>query len=164
MKKRHIIFYGFILFCLVISSVSCSTLQKTSQNPSPECLGVWINAQYNAEEKTAAKIVYYPDMTWDAYEYDFSMKPRWRGTISIIDTWKDNEGCCWYKVTTNQLGLNFVVYELWRIGEAGKVLEGMWSIGIMPDYIDQSSDSYSIYYRLDDQAREIRPKTLQNVI
>ena len=139
-------------------------MQKTSQNPSHNCLGVWINTQYNTKEKTAAKIVYYPDMTWEAYEHDCSMKPRWRGTISIIDTWKDNEGCCWYKVTTNQLGMNFVVYELWRIGEAGTVLEGMWSPVIMPDDIDKSSNSYSIYYRLDDQNCEAMPKTLQNVI
>ena len=139
-------------------------MQRTSQNPSPECLGVWINEQYNTQEKTAAKIVYYPDMTWEAYEYDFSMQPRWRGTISIVDAWKDEEGCCWYKVTTNQLGLNFVVYELWRIGDAGTVLESMWSIGIMPDDIDRSSDSYSIYYRVDDQIREVKAETLPNVI
>ena len=115
--------------------------------PSPDCLGVWINIQYNTLNKTAAKIVYYPDMTWEAYEYDFSREPTWRGTTSIVESWKDDEGCCWYKVTTNQLGLSFVAYELWRIGEGGTVLEGVWSTGIMPDYLDQTSNAYTVYYR-----------------
>lgn len=155
MKKQCGIFWGVLFLCLVLSSAGCSTLQTGSQSPSNECLGIWINAQYNTKDKTAAKIVYYPDMTWEAYEYDFSMKPRWRGTISIVDSWKDDEGCCWYKVTTNQLGLNFVVYELWRIGEAGTVLEGVWSTGVMPDYINQTSDSYSVYYRQDNLVRTV---------
>ena len=158
MKIQYVIFYGFILFYSVISSVGCSTLKISSQSPSHECLGVWINVEYNTKYKTAAWIVYYPDMTFAAYEYDFSRQPRWRGTISIVDTWKDEEGCNWYKVTTNQFGLNFIVYELWRISDAGTVLEGMWSIGVMPDYIDQTSDSYSIYYRPDNLARPAKVK------
>jgi hypothetical protein len=75
------------------------------------------------------------------------MQPKWRGTISIVETWKDSEGCCWYKVTTNQFGFHFAVYELWRINAERTVLEGVWSIGVMPECIDQTSNSYTIYYR-----------------
>jgi hypothetical protein len=50
-----------------------------------ECLGIWINERYNLEPNRAAKIIYFPDMTYAAYDYDFTSKPQWRGTISIID-------------------------------------------------------------------------------
>ena len=156
MKKEFCLCWGFLLLGILLLSAGCAATQEVSRSPSPECLGVWINAQYNAKNKTAAKIVYYPDMTWEAYEYDFSKKPTWRGTISIVDYWKDDEGCCWYKVTTNQLGLNFVAYELWRIGEEGTVLEGVWSTGIMPDYLDQTSNAYTVYYRQGNLARIVK--------
>ena len=149
--------YCITLFLLMFFLYAgCASTQKKSKSPSPECLGVWINTQYNTINNTAAKIVYYPDLTWDAFEYDFSRKPSWRGTISIVESWKDEEGCCWYKVTTNQLGLHFVAYELWRIGEQGKVLEGVWSTGIMPDYLDQTSNSYTVYYRQGNLARVVK--------
>ena len=144
MKKFICICFAFFYIFLF---VGCATTRESEQNHPSECLGVWLNTQYNTIHKKAAKIVYYPDMTWEAFEYDFSKTPSWRGTISIVDSWKDKDGCCWYKVTTNQLGLNFVAYELWRIGEGGTMLEGVWSTGIMPDYLDQTSNAYTVYYR-----------------
>jgi hypothetical protein len=153
MKKTSRVYYVILLLIMFLLYAGCATTQDISESPSPECLGVWINTQYNTMNNTAAKIVYYPDMTWEAFEYDFSRKPSWRGTISIVESWKDEEGCCWYKVTTNQLGLNFIAYELWRIGEQGKVLEGVWSTGLMPDYIDQTNNAYTVYYRQGSLAR-----------
>jgi hypothetical protein len=138
---------------MFVLHTGCASSQKNTKSSPPDCLGVWINTQYNTQANTAAKIVYYPDMTWEAYEYDFSRKPRWRGTISIIDSWQDQQGCCWYTVTTNQLGLHFVAYELWKIGEQGTVLEGVWSTGIMPDYLDTTSTAYTVYYRQESLAR-----------
>jgi len=156
MKNKCRIYCIALLLLMFLLHTGCASTQNKSESPSLECLGVWINTQYNAMNNTAAKIVYYPDMTWEAFEYDFSRKPSWRGTISIVESWKDEEGCCWYKVTTNQLGLHFVAYELWRIGEQGKVLEGVWSTGIMPDYLDQTSNSYTVYYRQGSLTRVVK--------
>jgi hypothetical protein len=112
-----------------------------------ECWGIWTNEQYNLKPNKAAKIIYFPDMTYAAYDCDFTNKPRWRGTISVIDKWKDEQGNCWYKITTNQLKLDVIVYELWKISEAGTVFEGVWNIGIIPNHIDPSFESYTVYYR-----------------
>jgi hypothetical protein len=147
--------YPVIAMCLLlIGALSCTTLGcttgKQTLNILPEdCCGVWVNMSYNTLEKKAAKIIYYPDMTWDAFQADSSIRPMWRGTISIMEKWRDHDGCCWYKITTNQLGFDIIVYELWRLSEKGTVLEGVWSVGYIPREIDPDDESYSIYYKFD---------------
>ena len=156
MKNSNGIWGLSLLICIVLLSLGCTTTRTPVDSSTPACIGVWINTQYNTQNRKAAKIVYYPDMTWEAFEYDYSREPAWRGTISIVDSWNDEEGCCWYKITTNQLGLSFVAYELWRIGEEGTVLEGIWSTGIMPEYLDQENNTYTVYYRQNNLARIVK--------
>ena len=94
----------------------------------------------------SCKIVYNPDGTWVSYDCIRSPLPSHRGTISIWDHWRDKKGNRWYKVTTNQVGVMVLVYELWRIGKAGLVLEGVWACGSMPAGIDPCDPTYTIYY------------------
>jgi hypothetical protein len=146
----------FLLLCFLIGvSSGCSTLAKSDEKALQECWGVWTNEIYNEIQNKAAKIVYLPDMTWFAYDYDFAIQPRWRGTISIIDKWKDTEGNCWYQITTNQLKMDTIVYELWKISESGMVLESVWNTGFIPKHIDPTFESYTIYYRDTYSARTI---------
>ena len=78
MKNKYRIYCISLLLLMFLLYAGCTSTQKKSESPSPECLGIWINTQYNTMNNTAAKIVYYPDMTWEAFEYDFSRKPSWR--------------------------------------------------------------------------------------
>jgi hypothetical protein len=136
------------LICLLSCSVfGCASIAERDESSAEECWGVWTNEQYNTDPDRAAKIVYFPDMTWAAYVSDFSVNPRWRGTISIIDSWKDEEGSFWYTVTTHQVGMGLVVYELWKISDAGLLLEGVWDIGYIPERIDPASRTYPTYRR-----------------
>jgi hypothetical protein len=136
------------LICLLSFSVfGCASMETREEESAEGCCGVWTNEGYNTDPDRAAKIIYFPDMTWAAYVSDFSVKPRWRVTISIIDSWKDEEGSCWYTVTTNQVGMGLIIYELWRISDAGMLLEGVWDIGYVPERIDPASRSYTTYRR-----------------
>jgi len=141
-----------VISCLLFS---CATGKQFTVVPVEECMGVWVNGSYNMLEKKAAKIIYYPDMTWEAFCAESSIRPRWKGTISIMEKWVDRDSCCWYKVTTNQLGFDVIVYELWRLSERGTVLEGVWQVGFIPRQIDPKDDSYSIYYRFDSPVHQV---------
>jgi len=141
--------------CLLLMSfltciaVGCATGKPSYNFLFDECCGVWVNGSYNALEKKAAIIIYYPDMTWEAFQTDSSIQPMWRGTISIMEKWRDREGNCWYKITTNQLGFNIIAYELWKLNKEGTILEGVWNFRYIPREIDQEDASYSVYYRFD---------------
>jgi hypothetical protein len=150
-----VLLVGVISFVLL----SCATGKQYTVVPAEGCMGVWVNGSYNMLEKKAAKIIYYPDMTWEAFITDSSIRPRWRGTISIMERWVDRENCCWYKITTNQLGFDIIVYELWKLSEGGTVLEGVWQVGFIPIKIDPDDDSYSIYYRFDSPVYHIKSET-----
>ena len=158
MKKRTVV-SCIMFFCLLIGgSVGCSTLAKSEQHIKHEYWGVWTNERYNLKPNRAAKIIYFPDMTFAAYDCDFANMPRWRGTISIIDKWKDEEGNSWYKITTNQLKIDVIVYELWRISESGTVLEGVWNVGAIPTNINSSFETYTVYYRNTNTASTVTEK------
>ena len=149
MKYQATVPFLFLMAALMFVTLGCATLHQTDSMISEDCFGVWVNGDYNALEKKAAKIIYYPDMTWEAFQADFSTKAMWRGTISIFAKWRDRDGNCWYKITTNQLGFDIIVYELWRVTGKGTVLEGVWSVGFIPREIDPADASYSIYYKFD---------------
>jgi hypothetical protein len=145
-RARHGAYFA-TLMALLFLAANCTTFDNKRRNCPEPCYGVWINSIYNSQQKRAAKIIYYPDMTWAAYTLDSSTRPMWRGTISIIDKRTDQEGNTWYKVTTSQLGYNIIVYELWRMNPTGEILEGVWGIGSIPRELDPDDQSYTIYYK-----------------
>ncbi len=147
MKQEKIWVYAAAVLVLGFALSGCAVRQSTHRLRTEECFGIWVNCTYNSEDKRAAKIIYNPDMTWTAYKTDSSFQPRWRGTISIIEKWHDKQGNVWYKITTNQLGIDIIVYELWKINKSATIIEGTWGAACIPKEIDPSSESYTIYYR-----------------
>jgi hypothetical protein len=99
------------------------------------------------QSKRAAKIIYHPDMTWSAYDRSSSTHPTWRGTISIVEKWTDDQGDIWYKVTTNQLGYDIIAHELWRMNSSATILEGVWGLSSIPRELSPDAESYTVYYR-----------------
>jgi hypothetical protein len=112
-----------------------------------EPFGIWVNPSYERVTTISCKIVYNPDGTWVSDDCLRSPLPCHRGTVSIWDHWRDNNGSHWYKVTTNQAGVFMLAYELWRIDRKGFVLEGVWNCGSIPANIDPGDPTYTIYYR-----------------
>jgi len=142
---------------LVLALSGCATWQDTHKLYAEECFGIWVNGSYNSEEKRAAKIIYHPDMTWAAYKTDSSSQPRWRGTISIVEKWRDKHGNLWYKITTNQIGIDIIVYELWKINKSATIIEGTWGAEYIPREIDPASESYTKYYRFSSTGNNVNP-------
>ncbi len=147
MKREDLFIYASVVLSLFLLLSGCAVWKNNHKIYSEECFGVWVNSSYNNNEKRAAKIIYNPDMTWTAYKTDSSFYPGWRGTISVIKKWRDRQGNVWYKITTNQIGLDIIVYELWKINKSATIIEGAWGIEYVPQEINPASGSYTIYYR-----------------
>ena len=147
MKYRNLLLWFVLLSACILLLENCATDGEVARVHTEECCGLWINQEYNTVRNKAAKIIYYPDGTWMAFESENTAVPSWKGTISITESWKDRSGNYWYRVTTNQMGYNSIVYELWRLDESCTTLEGVWSFRSSPVEFDRECKSYTIYFR-----------------
>ncbi len=149
MKIRNLLIGVILTPAVLLFIANCATEKEAVKAYPGEYSGLWINKDYNTIKDKAARIIYHPDGTWTAYDIEYTTVSAWRGTISITDKWKDNKGNYWYKVTTNQMGYNQFVYELWKLDKSCTKLEGVWSFGSAPGTLNSDNDSYTVYFRQD---------------
>jgi hypothetical protein len=148
MSEKKVLFVLCGLIALFILLSACATTGKSNAGSGKaDPYGTWVNPQYDSVSKRAARIAYRPDGIWLAFDNVGDDTPMCSGTVTIWETWRDGKGCTWCKVTTNQIGLDLPVYELWKIGCSGTVLEGVWKVGQVPLAVDPGDPTYSVYYR-----------------
>jgi hypothetical protein len=145
-RIRKLIEIVLLILAVHVFFVSCATKKMTYTTLFKECIGVWINQDYNAVENKATKIIYKQDGTWIAFDTELPSKTKWSGTFTVTKKWIDKEKNCWYEVTTNQIGYKIIVYELWKISNGGTILEGVWCTGKEPHELILNDPTYTVYY------------------
>ena len=112
-----------------------------------ELTGTWVNHEYNGlGHYHPAKLMINSDSTMDEYNKETSPEPHM--TLFIItERWSDPDGSIFYKVEHIFPAFK-TFFDLWKLSEAGTVLEAVWINLEYPDEVNTGDKNYRIWYRL----------------
>jgi len=139
----------FLVLGVLIVAGSCATrkIAISDEDLSNAYTGTWINSETTYE---AAKIVYFPDGSFNRYVSIHTDYASCKVNNTIINKWKDSNGNIffeskWECVTHGHNGYNLV-----KISDSGDTLEMLLTLHDLrveewePDNLDYT---YYIYYR-----------------
>jgi hypothetical protein len=106
MIRRKLIVLVTITTIFICIAGGCATANRRSDSQvNAEPYGIWVNSEYDSIKNKASRIIYHKNGIWTAFESKISQKQVWCGTISISDSWFDDDGNSWYEVTYQPAGV-----------------------------------------------------------
>ena len=130
------------VFILLVSLVFGIAIGIPAAGAGGLC-GTWVNPEYS---KTAAKVIFHPDGTFEALPMIESAEAMERGTCKIVEKWTDPDGCACFKAVFWS-EKNERAFWLMKISESGETFEYIQKLEGFPASMDQGADSYRKYTR-----------------